>query len=52
VAGSVSDTEYDRFFRESERTLLRQAYLLTGNVQEAQDLTQETLLRVWRRRGS
>jgi len=39
--------EYERFYEEHRRRLVGQAFLLTGNVQEAQDLAQETLVRVW-----
>jgi RNA polymerase sigma-70 factor, ECF subfamily len=39
---------YDEFFVASKAGLMGLAYLLTGNVQESQDLVQETLLRAWR----
>lgn len=39
---------FEEFFARFGRSLLRQAYVLSGDAQEAQDLTQETLLRVWR----
>jgi RNA polymerase sigma-70 factor (ECF subfamily) len=39
---------YEEFFAASKPTLMGLAYLLTGNVQESQDLVQETLLRAWR----
>ncbi|MGO8670474.1 MAG: carboxypeptidase regulatory-like domain-containing protein, partial [Capsulimonadaceae bacterium] len=35
------------FFDGARRKLVGQAYLLTGDFQEAQDLVQEVLLRVW-----
>jgi RNA polymerase sigma-70 factor (ECF subfamily) len=48
VGGSISDGEFDRFVELEQRGLIRQAYVLTGDAQEAQDLTQETLVRAWR----
>jgi RNA polymerase sigma-70 factor, ECF subfamily len=39
---------YEEFFAVSKPSLMGLAYLLTGNVQESQDLVQETLLRAWR----
>ncbi len=39
---------YEQFFAASKPSLMGLAYLLTGNVQESQDLVQETLLRAWR----
>jgi RNA polymerase sigma-70 factor (ECF subfamily) len=35
-------------YQRSERSLLAQAYLLTGDRQESQDLVQEAFLRAWR----
>jgi RNA polymerase sigma-70 factor (ECF subfamily) len=40
--------EFRRLFQRSVRNLLGQAYLLTGDQQEAQDLVQEVFLRAWR----
>jgi len=40
---------FDAFFRRSRRPLVAMAYLLTGDMQTAQDLTQEALLRTWSR---
>ncbi len=40
--------EFDRFFLESKPALFAQAYVLTGDVAEAEDLVQETLVRTWR----
>lgn len=48
MAGSGTSRDFDRFVEENARPLLRQAYALTGDRQEAQDLTQETFERVWR----
>jgi RNA polymerase sigma-70 factor (sigma-E family) len=42
-------TEFDRFVSDSTDTLLRTAYLLVGDMQEAEDLVQEALLKVARR---
>jgi RNA polymerase sigma-70 factor (ECF subfamily) len=39
---------YEEFFAASKASLMGLAYLLTGDVQESQDLVQETLLRAWR----
>lgn len=38
---------FDEFVRAQSGPLFGQAYLLTGQYQEAQDLVQETLVRVW-----
>jgi RNA polymerase sigma-70 factor (ECF subfamily) len=43
------DLDFDRFVEREYKVLLRQAYALTGDAQESQDLVQETLLRAWRR---
>ena len=40
---------FDSFFDASWRRLQGQAYVLTGSRETAQDLTQEALLRAWRR---
>jgi len=40
--------EFSRLFEHARRDLLAQAYLLTGDRQEAQDLVQEVFLRAWR----
>lgn len=44
--GSAS---FDAYFRQSRQPLVAMAYLLTGDMQTAQDLTQEALLRTWSR---
>jgi len=41
-----SDT-FDAFFRESKKPLLAMAFVLTGDLATAQDLSQEALLRTW-----
>jgi RNA polymerase sigma-70 factor, ECF subfamily len=38
---------FDTFVRESSGPLFGQAYLVVGEYHEAQDLVQETLVRVW-----
>lgn len=40
--------DFERFFAAANPSLLRQAYVYTGNVDEARDLVQETFLRTWR----
>ena len=40
---------YDAFYSGSWGRLFGQAYVLTGDRETAQDLTQEALLRAWRR---
>ncbi len=39
--------EFDEFYRGTSRRLVRYAYGLTGDVTEAQDLTQEAYARAW-----
>jgi len=48
VAESDPGEEFRQLFEKSRRDLLAQAYLLTGDQQEAQDLVQEVFLRAWR----
>jgi RNA polymerase sigma-70 factor (ECF subfamily) len=43
--------DYERFYDEHRQRLVGQAFVLTGNLQEAQDLAQETLVRVWQHWG-
>lgn len=40
--------EFRRLFERTGRSLLAQAYVLTGDRQESQDLVQEAFLRAWR----
>lgn len=40
--------EFRRFFEERHRRLIGEAYLLTGDADEAHDLAQEVLYRAWR----
>jgi RNA polymerase sigma-70 factor, ECF subfamily len=42
-------TSFDAFFRRTRQPLVAMAYLLTGDLQTAQELTQEALLRTWSR---
>lgn len=42
-----NDVLFAQFVREQTATLLRSAYLLTGNSPAAEDLVQETLLRLF-----
>jgi RNA polymerase sigma-70 factor (sigma-E family) len=45
----MSRDSFDRFVAESTTGLLRTAYLMVGDLHEAEDLVQETLLKVARR---
>jgi RNA polymerase sigma-70 factor (ECF subfamily) len=45
VVSSDAQEEFDRLFESSKRPLVGQAYLLTGDLQDAQDLAQEAFLR-------
>jgi RNA polymerase sigma-70 factor (sigma-E family) len=49
VSQERSRAEFDRFVVESTGGLLRTAYLIVGDLAEAEDLTQETLLKVAQR---
>jgi RNA polymerase sigma-70 factor (sigma-E family) len=51
VSASTDDASasFDAFFRKSKAPLVAMAYLLTGDLHSAQDLTQEALLRTWSR---
>ena len=40
---------FDSFFDGSKQSLVAMAFVLTGDLQTAQDLVQEALLRTWRR---
>lgn len=41
--------DFDAFYRDTSRRLLRYAYGLTGDPAEAQDLVQEAYARAWQR---
>jgi len=43
-----TETAFDAFFNDSWPRLQSQAYVLTGSIEQAQDLTHETLVRAWR----
>jgi len=43
--------DFDAFYRDTSRRLLRYAYGLTGDPAEAQDLVQEAYARAWQRRN-
>jgi RNA polymerase sigma-70 factor (sigma-E family) len=45
----MSSDAFDRFVAESTNSLLRTAYLIVGDLHEAEDLVQETLFKVARR---
>jgi RNA polymerase sigma-70 factor (sigma-E family) len=49
VGNATVKHEFDRFTAEVSDLLLRTGYLMTGNAKDAEDLAQETLLRVARR---
>ena len=42
--------EFKKRFMPYHRMLYRVAYRLTGNVQEAEDLLQDTYMRLWQKR--
>jgi RNA polymerase sigma-70 factor, ECF subfamily len=49
-ASEVDDSaSFDSFFRTAKTPLVTMAYLLSGDMQVAQDLTQEAFLRTWSR---
>src|ERR1700722_13970703 len=45
----AASREFERFAAEASDPLLRTSFLMTGNAKDAEDLVQETLLRVARR---
>lgn len=49
VTRAVGAESFDIYVRERQRQLRRSAWLLTGNWASAEDLTQLTLLELWRR---
>lgn len=44
----VAVASFEEFFEQTTPGLVGQAYVLTGNLQEAQDIVQEAMLRAWR----
>ena len=51
MGSSNAQEEFERLFEASKQSLIGQAYLLTGDLQDAQDLVQEAFLRAWRAWG-
>ena len=51
MEGSAAGEEFDHFFAAVNRRLVAQAYLLTGDLGDAEDLAQEALMRAWRSWG-
>ena len=49
VRNRAASREFERFAAEASDSLLRTGFLMTGNTKDAEDLAQETLLRVARR---
>jgi RNA polymerase sigma-70 factor (sigma-E family) len=49
LRAGASRREFERFVTERTGPLLRTAYLMAGNLDEAEDLVQEALLRIARR---
>lgn len=48
LADPDAKAEFERFFATVKGSLMGQAYLLTGDMEEARDLVQEALLRAWK----
>lgn len=48
-AAGGRERAFEAFFDASSKHLVGQAFLLTGSLADAQDLAQETLVRVWAR---
>lgn len=46
----ISQIEFDRIFMDWYNPIRNSVYYKTGDMQEAEDITQETFLRVWERR--
>ena len=46
VTNKAAGREFERFAAEASDPLLRTGFLMTGNAKDAEDLVQETLLRV------
>src|ERR1700733_2949822 len=49
VRDAASDRQFEGFVAEASDTLFHTGYLMTGDVKDAEDLVQETFLRVARR---
>jgi len=48
VADSNDEGDYERFFDVAKRSLMSQAFLFTGDMEDSRDLVQEVLFRAWR----
>ncbi len=48
MGDAEGEAGFDSFFNDTWPRLQAQAYVLTGSHEQAQDLTQEALLRVWK----
>lgn len=48
MADSNDEDGYERFFDQAKRSLMSQAFLLTGDIEDSRDLVQEVLFRAWR----
>ena len=51
IRGSASDRRFEGFVAEASDTLYRTGFLMTGDAGDAEDLVQETFLRIARRWG-
>jgi RNA polymerase sigma-70 factor (ECF subfamily) len=49
AAAASAPLEFEAFFDTQRRQLLRALYLLTGNMEEAEELMQDAFLAVWER---
>jgi RNA polymerase sigma-70 factor (ECF subfamily) len=48
LADSKDENGYEGFFDVAKRSLMSQAFLFTGDVEDSRDLVQEVLFRAWR----
>lgn len=48
MADSNDESGYERFFDVAKRSLMSQAFLFTGDIEDSRDLVQEVLFRAWR----
>ncbi|RRD46855.1 RNA polymerase sigma factor [Tessaracoccus sp. OH4464_COT-324] len=47
----MNETQFDSFYQSSFTRIVGQIYALCGNLQSAQDATQEAFVRAWDKRG-
>ncbi|MER0446207.1 SigE family RNA polymerase sigma factor [Streptomyces sp. Edi4] len=47
----MTDEEFEEFYAHTVKPLVGQLYLMTGDLQEAQDVVQEAFVRAWSRRA-